>query len=165
MMSDTDCPLCAGSQMDDVLMRTEVWSDDLWRLTVANVSEVAGFSYLEPKKHISDITQLSDQEAATFGRTIAMTSAAIRAATGADLVYVYIFGDQVPHLHVHLAPRREPGSPLVGEMIKGAKHAVTLATGQEVWTSDRYPLQHRDTMEAAIEGIRERLSDTPTNIA
>jgi diadenosine tetraphosphate (Ap4A) HIT family hydrolase len=151
--------------MDDALMRTEVWNDDLWRLTVANVSEVAGFSYLEPKRHISDITQLSGEEAATFGETIAKTSAAIKAATGADLVYAYIFGDGVPHLHVHLAPHREPGSPLVGEMIKGAKHEVTLPDGVEVWASDRYPLQHRDTVEAAITGIRDQLSGTPTDIA
>lgn len=163
-MNDSECPLCSGSEMDDALMRTEVWSNDLWRLTVANVSEVAGFSYLEPRRHISDITQLSGEEAATFGQTIAKTSAAIKSATGADLVYAYIFGDSVPHLHVHLAPHREPGSPLSGEMIKGAKHEVTLPSGEEVWTSDRYPLQHRDMMEAAIAGIRDRLSDTPDPI-
>jgi diadenosine tetraphosphate (Ap4A) HIT family hydrolase len=151
--------------MDDALMRTEVWSDALWRLTVAKVSEVAGFSYLEPKRHIADITQLSGEEAATFGDTIAMTSAAIKKATGADLVYAYIFGDNVPHLHVQLAPHREPGSPLVGEMIKGAKHQVTLASGEEVWASDRYPLQSRDTMEAAIVGIRDQLADASSPIA
>lgn len=151
--------------MDDALMRTEVWSDDLWRLTVANVSEIAGFSYLEPKRHISDITALSGEEAATFGRAIAKTSAAIKTATGADLVYAYVFGDNVRHLHVHLAPHREPGSPLVGEMIKGAKHEVTLPDGVEVWASDRYPLQPRDTIEAAIAGIRDQLSDASIDIA
>ena len=157
-MTDSDCPLCSCSEMDDALMRTEVWRDDLWRLTVANVSEVAGFSYLEPRRHISDITALSGDEAATFGETIAKTSGAIKAATGADLVYAYVFGDSVPHLHVHLAPHREPGSPLSGEMIKGAKHEVTLPGGFEVWASDRYPLQSRDTVDAAIAGIRDRLS-------
>ena len=43
-MTDSDCPLCSGKDMDEALMRTEVWSDDIWRLTTANVSEVAGFS-------------------------------------------------------------------------------------------------------------------------
>ena len=163
-MTDSDCPLCSGSDMDGALMRTEVWSDALWRLTVAKVSEVAGFSYLEPKRHIADITQLDGEEAATFGDTIAVASAAIKKATGADLVYAYIFGDNVPHLHVQLAPHREPGSPLVGEMIKGAKHQVTLASGEDVWASDRYPLQSHDTMEAAIAGIRDQLSDAPPAI-
>jgi len=45
--------------MDHALMRTEVWSDDLWRLTASEASEVAGFSYLEPRRHIADISRSS----------------------------------------------------------------------------------------------------------
>jgi len=163
-MTDPDCPLCAGVELDDDLMRTEVWSDELWRLTTAKVSEVAGFSYLEPRRHITDITQLNGEEAATFGETIARSSAAIKAATGADLVYAYIFGDNLPHLHIQLAPHREPGSPLVGEMIKGARHQVTLASGEEVWASDRYPLQDRDLMDAAIAGIAAEMDPSQDTI-
>ncbi len=157
-MRDPDCPLCAGPEMDEALMRTEVWSDDLWRLTTIRVGEVAGFSYLEPRRHITDITELDGPEAASFGRVIARASAAIKEATGASLVYVYVFGDGVPHLHVHLAPHRNDGSPLVNDMIKGARHKVQLPTGEEIWASDRYPLQPRDIMDAAIEGIAAALS-------
>jgi diadenosine tetraphosphate (Ap4A) HIT family hydrolase len=147
--------------MDHALMRTEVWSDDLWRLTSSEASEVAGFSYLEPRRHIADITELEGDEAASFGPTIAAVSKAITAATGAELVYVYVFGDGVPHLHVHLAPHRAVGSPLVSDMVKGNKHRVTLASGDEVWVSDRYPLVDRDIMQAAIDGIRIRLNPDP----
>ena len=147
--------------MDHALMRTEVWSNDFWRLTSSEASEVAGFSYLEPRRHIADITELDGDEAASFGPTIAAASKAIKEATGAELVYVYVFGDGVPHLHVHLAPHRTVGSPLVSDMVKGAKHKVTLASGDEVWVSDRYPLVDRDIMEAAIDGIRRRLNPTP----
>ena len=157
-MNESDCPLCAGSDVDADLMRTEVWGNDLWRLTTARVAEVAGFSYLEPRRHISDITQLSGDEAATFGEVIASASNAIKDATGADLVYIYVFGDSVPHLHVHLAPHRHDGSPLSNEMIKGARHQVTLPSGGEVWASDRYPLQPVDIMEAAIDDIRTSLN-------
>lgn len=144
--------------MDGALMRSEVWSDDLWRLTASEASEVAGFSYLEPRRHIGDITELNGDEAETFGSTIAAASKAIKDSTGADLVYVYVFGDGVPHLHVHLAPHRTVGSPLVSEMIKGAKHKAHLASGEEVWVSDRYPLVDSDLMQAAIDGIRRRLN-------
>lgn len=157
-MTVDDCALCAGAAMDDALMRTEVWSDDLWRLTAANVTEVAGFSYLEPRRHIADITELDGPEAGSFGEAIAAASAAIKDATGSELVYVYIFGDNVPHLHVHLAPHRSLGSPLVTEMIKGARHRVLLPDGTEVWASDRYPLIAQEITEAAIEGIRSRLN-------
>ena len=157
-MQDPDCPLCAGSDMDEALMRTEVWSDDLWRLTTVRVGEVAGFSYLEPRRHIADITRLDGAEAATFGEVVGRASAAIKQTTGAELVYAYIFGDGVPHLHVHLAPHRHDGSPLVNDMIKGARHQVILPTGEEIWASDRYPLQPRATMDAAIEGISSALN-------
>ncbi|MGI9584122.1 MAG: hypothetical protein ACR2N7_00860, partial [Acidimicrobiia bacterium] len=104
---------------------------------------------------------LSGDEAATFGSVIASASNAIKDATGADLVYVYVFGDSVAHLHVHLAPHRHDGSPLSNQMIKGARHEVTLASGAEVWASDRYPLQPTDIMEAAIKDIATALNPTP----
>lgn len=157
-MTAEDCVLCAGQEMDDALMRTEVWSDHLWRLTTAQVTEVAGFSYLEPRRHIADITELDGEEAATLGPTIARASNAIKEAAGGDLIYLYVFGDGVPHLHVHLAPHRTVGSPLVSEMIKGARHRTMLPSGAEVWVSDRYPLVDPEIAEAAIDGIRARLN-------
>jgi diadenosine tetraphosphate (Ap4A) HIT family hydrolase len=157
-MNESDCPLCAGAAVDAELMRIEVWSNDLWRLTTAQVAEVAGFSYLEPRRHITDITQLSGEEAATFGEVIASASTAIKDATGADLIYAYIFGDSVAHLHVHLAPHRHSGSPLSNQMVKGARHQVTIASGAEVWASDRYSLQPVEIMEAAINDIRASLN-------
>lgn len=144
--------------MDDALMRTEVWSDNLWRLTTAKVTEVAGFSYLEPKRHITDITQLSGPEASSFGTTLAKASSAIKSAAGADLVYVYVFGDNVDHLHVHLAPHRDAGSPLVNDMIKGTKHRAHLPDGSEVWASDRYPLVDPEIARAAIADITKAMN-------
>ncbi len=144
--------------MDDALMRAEVWSDNLWRLTTALVTEVAGFSYLEPKRHIPDITQLTGPEAASFGTTLAKASAAIKDAVGADLVYIYVFGDSVDHLHVHLGPHRSSGSPLVGEMIKGNKHKTHLPDGSEVWSSDRYPLVDPAIAKIAVADIRNAMN-------
>jgi diadenosine tetraphosphate (Ap4A) HIT family hydrolase len=144
--------------MDQTLMVTEVWSNDLWRLTTVTVGELAGYSYLSPKRHIRDLTELDGDEAATFGEVLASTSRAIRDATGAELVYLYAFGEGVDHFHVHLAPHREPGSPLVDDPIKGAKHMTHLPSGEEVWSSDRYPLQPLEIMMGAVEGIRSRLS-------
>src|SRR5579859_6853251 len=98
------CALCQGRLADDQFMRVEVCQDDLWRLTTAYASETPGFSYLEPKRHIPDITQLDGIEAETFGPTLARITSALRAETGAERVYIYVFGDSVPHLHLHLAP-------------------------------------------------------------
>ncbi len=78
---------------------------------------VEGFCYLEPKRHIPYITDLDGREATEFGSIMALVTNAIKNATGAKLVYVYIFGDHIPHLHVHLAPHRE-GDVFVDDVIK-----------------------------------------------
>ena len=71
---------------------------------MSTFSDVKGFCYLEPIKHIEYITELEGKEADEFGKILAYASKAIKKATGAKLVYVYIFGDHIPHLHMHLAP-------------------------------------------------------------
>lgn len=162
-MTDQDCALCAGQAMDQALMVSEVWSDALWRLTTVRVGEIPGYSYLMPRRHIPHITDLDGPEAASFGDVISRSTTAIKESVGANLVYVYIFGGGVDHFHAHLAPHRGSGSPLIADPIKGARSKVTLPTGEEVWASDRYPLQSRELMDAAIADISVALSPGATS--
>jgi diadenosine tetraphosphate (Ap4A) HIT family hydrolase len=157
----TECVLCLGPEADPDLFREEVWRDDLWRLTTAKLGEVAGFSYLEPFRHIETIADLDGAEAASLGEVLARASSAIRDTAGVDLVYVYVFGDGIPHLHLHLAPHREDG-PLSNHMIKGNQHRQTLPDGADIWVSDRYPLLSHEIMDAAIDGVRRRMTETPS---
>ena len=69
--------------------------------------------HLEPHRHIPYVTDLDGLEAATIGPVLARVTAVLCNATAADRVYVYVFGDRVPHLHLNLAPHR-PGDALVG---------------------------------------------------
>ena len=91
---------------DPELQRVQVWEDAYWRMTTSLWAEVPGFSYLEPKRHISDITALDGEEARIFGEILARVTQVLKKETGAELVYIYVFGDSVPHFHVHLAPHR-----------------------------------------------------------
>jgi diadenosine tetraphosphate (Ap4A) HIT family hydrolase len=151
------CVLCRGADGDDELLRTEVWGDDLWRLTTSTAGEVAGFSYLEPRRHIGDIGALDGDEATSFGPTIARVTTALKAATGVDLVYVYVFGGGIPHLHVHLAPY-VPGGPLNDQMVRGEVETRTLPSGASLVVSKDYPLLPATEHTAAIRGLREALS-------
>jgi diadenosine tetraphosphate (Ap4A) HIT family hydrolase len=74
---------------------------------------VPGFGHLEPVRHIASITDLDGEEAITVGAVLARVTTVLKQATGADLVYVYVFGERVAHLHFNLAPHR-PGDALVG---------------------------------------------------
>ncbi len=107
------CLLCRHDEADREFERVEVWPDDLWRLTVSLAAPVAGFAYLEPLRHIPHITDLDGAEADTLGWVLAHVTSVLKTATGAEIVYVNVFGERHAHLHFNLAPHRE-GDALIG---------------------------------------------------
>ena len=156
-MTTSECPMCRGAAADAELERSEVWQDAHWRLTVSLSSEVAGFAYLEPKRHIRYITELDGPEAATFGPALARGTNALKAATGAEVVYVYIFGDGVPHLHLHLAPHR-PGDALSDQMIRGELVEEKLPNGMTRFSSSEFPALPPEQLALIADQVRERMS-------
>lgn len=100
------CSICSG-EADQTFKRVEIWSNERWRLTISTYKAVRGFCYLEPKRHIPYITELDGIEAEEFGSNLARATRAIKNSMDAKLVYVYIYGGHIPHLHVHLAPNTE----------------------------------------------------------
>jgi diadenosine tetraphosphate (Ap4A) HIT family hydrolase len=156
-MTTSECPMCRATAADEELERTEVWQDAHWRLTVSLSSEVAGFAYLEPKRHIRYITELDGPEAATFGPAMAHCTNVLKEATGAELVYVYIFGGGVPHLHVHLAPHRA-GDGLNTQMIRGEIVEEKLPNGMTRFSSNEFPGLPRDQLVQIADEVRRRMS-------
>lgn len=115
-MGSDNCAICTG-EADETFARQELWRNEHWRLSISTYRDVFGFTYLEPIKHIRYITELEGQEAEEFGPLLAKVTSVLKVVTGAKLVYVYIFGDHIPHLHVHLAPHYD-GDPFVDDVIK-----------------------------------------------
>jgi diadenosine tetraphosphate (Ap4A) HIT family hydrolase len=155
--SGKDCPICRGAAFDPEMDRVAVWEDALWRLTVSLSAEVAGFAYLEPKRHVSHVTDLDGAEAATFGSVLARCSRALREVTGAEVVYVYIFGDGIPHLHAHLAPHRK-GDALNDQMIRGEIVEEKLPSGFTNFFSKQFPALPREDLLAIANRVRQRLA-------
>jgi diadenosine tetraphosphate (Ap4A) HIT family hydrolase len=153
------CVLCRGVEGDPELGRIQVWQDDLWRLTTSiHPTETArGFSFLEPKRHIPDITALDGEEAAAFGSVIGTVTAALKEVTGAELVYVHVFGGHIDHLHLHLAPHTE-GDSLSDSMIRGEFIEEPLPSGAVAILSKDFPAVPEDELRATAETIRERLA-------
>jgi diadenosine tetraphosphate (Ap4A) HIT family hydrolase len=156
-MTDADCALCRGPAVDAELDRVEVWRDQHWRLTMATGGETLGFSYLEPIRHIPYLADLDGPEAATFGPAIARASAVLREATGTRLVYAYVFGGGIPHLHVHLAPN-VPEGVLNTALISGPVTEEKLPSGASRITSLDHPELPASDIAAVIERVRAALS-------
>lgn len=157
-----DCPLCRGDAIDAELGRELVWEDPLWRLTtsVGPGDPTPGFSYLEPKRHVPYVTDLRGEEAASFGVVLARCCAALKQASNADHVYVYIFGDSVSHLHVHLAPHTV-GDALVDVPLRGAFEEQVLPSGHSAMVSKDFPAVPEETLRRVAQRARELLTVTP----
>lgn len=155
--TDKDCLLCRADAADAEFDRIRVWEDELWRLTVSLSAEVPGFAYLEPKRHVPYLTDLDGAEAASFGPVLARCTRILREATGAEFVYVYIFGDGIPHLHVHLAPHCK-GDALNDQMIRGEIVEEKLPSGATQFYSKEFPALPRDELLAVAERVRRRLN-------
>lgn len=147
-----DCAICAGPERDPELDRIEVWRDDHWRLSLSRHSATRGFGYLEPIRHIPYLADLDGPEAASFGPAIARASAALRQASGAPLIYAYVFGGGIPHLHVHLAPN-VPEGVLNANIISGEVESRKLPSG----ASELISRDHPDLPEAEIAAINEHV--------
>ena len=152
-----DCAICAGPDGDAGLMRTEVWRDDHWRLSMAVQGEVLGFASLEPIRHIPYLADRDCPEAATFGPAVARAAHALREATGAPLVYAYVFGGGIPHLHVHLAPNRPEGA-LNTAIITGDLEERKLPSGATEYTSLTHTAVPQAQVSAVIERVRQLMA-------
>jgi diadenosine tetraphosphate (Ap4A) HIT family hydrolase len=146
-----DCVLCRGAEGDAELDVVEVWRDDVWRLTMARHGPSLGFAYLEPIRHIPYLADLDGLEAETLGSTIARAYRALRAASGAPLVYAYVFGGGVSHLHIHLAPNL-PAGVLSTQLIEGTVEQRPLPSG----ATELISRDHPDLPEAELASVIER---------
>jgi diadenosine tetraphosphate (Ap4A) HIT family hydrolase len=113
-----------------------------------------GFGYLEPIRHIPFLADLDGPEAATFGPAIARASASIREASGAPLVYAYVFGGGIHHLHVHLVANLPEGA-LNTNILAGELEERKLPSGATEVTSRDHP----DLPEAEIDALNERVRE------
>jgi diadenosine tetraphosphate (Ap4A) HIT family hydrolase len=158
------CLLCDPERADASLDRVQVWADRGWRLTVALRSEVVGFSYLEPFRHIPHVEDLDGDEAATFGAVLPLCADALRRVTEAERVFVYVFGEGIDHLHVHLAPHRR-GDPLSTNILRGGFVEHPLSGGATELVSAEFPLLERSTLATVADRVARTLAPTASSEA
>lgn len=109
-----------------------------------------GFGYLEPKRHVPHITDLDGEEAATFGPVLGRVTSALKEAADAELVYVYVFGGGIPHLHVHLAPHRADDA-LNANIIRGELVMEPHPSGAKRMVSREFPELPAEEIAAVVE--------------
>jgi histidine triad (HIT) family protein len=113
--TDPECFICRKHRGEVVLPGRAIVQDDQVYVGHAQIrpdqsTAYLGYLMVEPKRHIPGLEDLRDDEAELLGLWVARVSRALVAVAGADHVYAFVIGDQVPHVHVHVVARY-PGAP------------------------------------------------------
>ncbi|MGI5237299.1 HIT family protein [Dactylosporangium sp. CA-139066] len=102
------CLSCANNErIDELPPRELVGADALWRTSHAFDTDLPGWMILVPRRHVTAIHDLTDEEAAALGSWQVRLSRALRAVTGCAKTYVVQFAEQegFEHVHFHVVPR------------------------------------------------------------
>jgi ATP adenylyltransferase len=109
-----ECPICAKHRGDGPLVCPEVWADRLLLVTHRAVGEngttVLGHLFVETRRHVPYLADLTEDEAVAVARTVRLAARGLRTELGADFVFSAIVGMGVPHFHQHLFVRHA-GTP------------------------------------------------------
>lgn len=73
-------------------------------------SPVPGWLVVAPVRHVEQVDALGPDEQCALGPLLAEVAAALRAETPCEKVYVSVFAEVLPHLHLHVIAR-PPGLP------------------------------------------------------
>jgi histidine triad (HIT) family protein len=69
-----------------------------------------GHLFVEVRRHVVELGDLSPDEAASVGRLASVAAHALTTSEGAEHVYAAVIGHGIPHFHLHLIARY-PGTP------------------------------------------------------
>ena len=117
-MSDTtplDCLVCRKHRGEAAVPGGVIYEDDLISISHAQLfgeekDHYLGHVFVESKRHVPELADLTEQEAQAVGLWISRVAQALLQTEGMEHVYSFFIGDGVPHVHVHVIGRR-PGAP------------------------------------------------------
>lgn len=103
-----DCYVCHhNDQFHQLPPRERIAADPHWRVAHAFNTTLPGWLILVPRRHVTTIADLSDDEAAALGTWQVRLSRALHEVTGCVKTYVIQFAEQegFGHVHFHVVPR------------------------------------------------------------
>jgi len=122
---------------------------------------VPGWLVVAPARHVEQIDALRGEELSGLGPLLAQVAAALRAETPCEKVYVSIFAEVLPHLHVHVIAR-PPGWPaaeagprlfLAGGRAEGAEALTRRVLARLAAPSPAAPAPSRRLRAALLSGL------------
>ncbi len=99
----TACFIC-DRQSDQ---KNVVFQDGHWTLRHSAETKLLGYFLLESRRHLLDLSEANEAEAASYGPLLGRIMKAIREVVNSERVYTFSLGESVPHYHLHLIPKTQ----------------------------------------------------------
>jgi histidine triad (HIT) family protein len=105
----SDCQVCLKHKNFESVTGVLLAERGGWFLShfpfLLNEKTVPGHLLIETARHITELSEMTNDEAAALGSLIRNGSSKIKSILGAEHIYVVRINDVTPHLHFHLVPR------------------------------------------------------------
>ena len=110
-----DCFICRKHRGEVSIPGGAIYQDDLLYVGHVQLPEgkttcYLGWIIVETKRHVPELADLTDAEVQALGLMVSRVSRALMASEKGEHVYLFLIGDGVRHVHVHVVPRY-PGAP------------------------------------------------------
>ena len=100
------CPSCADGRPQSTAFGERYFTGELCDAYLARADIQRGLTIAVFRgRHVVEPTDLTDDEAARYGREVLRVGRAIEAAFSPVKLNYNVLGNSVPHLHTHIVPR------------------------------------------------------------
>lgn len=108
-MDTSECAICAKHRGVGPLVGPVIYNDEL--VSAAHRPVVpAGYVFIETRRHVGYVDELTDDEAAAVGRLRTRLTRGLRAELDVEFVHTLVSGRGVAHFHEHVFVRHT-GTP------------------------------------------------------
>lgn len=136
--TDDSCPICAKHRGEGSLVGPVIFADELIMITHRATGSL-GYAFIETRRHVPYVDELSDEEAAVIGLMRARLAAALAAELPVEHVHTMVVGTGVAHFHEHVFVRH-------------------LGTPPDLPWNEQWPDAPRGDIEALVARLSARLS-------
>ena len=106
MRAGTGCPLCEDGRPDETPHGVRWFAGEVADAYLTRADIQRGLTVVVWRgRHVAEPTELTDAEAAAYGREVLRVGRALERAFAPVKLNYDLLGNSVPHLHTHVVPR------------------------------------------------------------
>lgn len=108
-MENQDCFICSKHRGQIKIPGGVIYENDLIYVGHIGIEDnnqnYLGHIMIDLKRHVKGIDEMTDEEAKVMGLMSKHIALGLKRCFDVEHVYTHVYGDNVPHLHIHIIPR------------------------------------------------------------